>query len=156
MVDNVNQLECPVEPKPESDVLERLHALMHLYKRRMHAAARDGASGLAPMEARALRFFARHPDTTQRDLAQHALRDKSQIARLVSPLLERGLLEATADPTDRRVQRLRLTPAGKALQHKLQQHRQQFEAALVASLSASQHQALLSCLDKMLAAAEAE
>jgi glyoxylase-like metal-dependent hydrolase (beta-lactamase superfamily II) len=54
-----------VEPKPESDVLERLHALMHLYKRRMHAAARDGAGGLAPMEARALRFFARHPDTTQ-------------------------------------------------------------------------------------------
>ncbi len=83
------------------------------------------------------------------------MRDKSQVARLVGPLLERGLLEGTPDPTDRRIQRLHLTAKGLAVQHELQEHRTRFEAALVANLTAEQRELLRVYLDQMLETAQA-
>jgi DNA-binding MarR family transcriptional regulator len=138
------------------EVLERLHALMSQFKRRMHQAVRDEGDGLAPMEARALAYFARQPGHTQSELVQHAGRDKAQIARIVKQLLDRDLLRSEPDPADGRSQLLYLTESGRAMQRVMDRHRKGFEADLLAGLSASERSQLLSCLDRMLAGVRRE
>ena len=77
-VDVVNELP----PSKDDEVLEALHAVMHAFRSRQHRQLRDSVQEVGPMEIRALRFFARHPGATQRELVAHSGRDKGQIARL--------------------------------------------------------------------------
>jgi len=108
LVDQVNQ-------KPVEDVLETMHAIMHLYRSVQQRSLRDGPNDLAHMEVKALGFFARHPGATQSDLVAHSGRDKAQVARQIRALRERGLLDAQADEADRRSSRLSLSEAGRAV-----------------------------------------
>ncbi|HSI57288.1 MAG TPA: MarR family transcriptional regulator [Ideonella sp.] len=131
------------------DALDHLHELMHQYRSHMHGLTRDDDNGLGPMEARALGFFARHPDATATELVQHSRRDKAQITRLVKLLLERGLLEVVPDPADRRSKRLRLTEAGRAVQRKMQQHRKRLAEQLVAGFSERELTQLLGLMKRL-------
>jgi len=108
LVDQVNQ-------KPVEDVLETMHAIMHLYRSAQQRSLRDGPNDLAHMEVKALGFFARHPGATQSDLVTHSGRDKAQVARQIRALRERGLLDAQADEADRRSSRLSLSEQGRAV-----------------------------------------
>lgn len=132
-----------------TEVTDRLHAVMHGLRRHLQQALREDADGLGPMEARCLNYFAHHDGHTQSDLVQHAGRDKAQIARLVKGLHERGLLHSRPDPADGRSQRIGLSAAGQALQRRLQQHRARFEKALTAGLSAQERNTLLALLDRL-------
>lgn len=137
-------------PRPtNTEVMDRLHAVMHGLRRHLQQALRDDADGLGPMEARCLNYFAQHSGHTQSELVQHAGRDKAQIARLVKSLFERGLLRGEPDPADGRVLRLSPTPAGLALHRRLQQHRARFEKTLTAGLSAQERATLLALLDRL-------
>jgi DNA-binding MarR family transcriptional regulator len=108
LVDQVNQ-------KPVDDVLETMHAIMHLYRSVQQRSLRDGPNDLAHMEVKALGFFARHPGATQSDLVAHSGRDKAQVARQIRALRDRGLLESQADEADRRSSHLSLSEAGRAV-----------------------------------------
>lgn len=143
-------------PVSGHELLDRLHTLMHRVKGRMHRAARDESDRLAPMEARALAYFARHPGSSQSALVLHAGRDKAQIARIVKLLVERGLLQAEPDPQDRRSLRLDVTEAGRAMQRRMHRQRVQIEAELLDVLSEAQRRQLLALLDRVLAALPAE
>jgi DNA-binding MarR family transcriptional regulator len=101
--------------RPADDVLETMHAIMHLYRSAQHRSLRDGPNDLAHMEVKALGFFARHPGATQSELVAHSGRDKAQVARQIRALRERGLLEAKEDEQDRRSSRLSLSEEGKAV-----------------------------------------
>lgn len=131
------------------DALDQLHELMHHYRSQMQGLARDDADGLGPMEARALGYFARHPDATASDLVQHARRDKAQVTRLVQLLVERGLLVALADPADRRSRRLRLTDAGLAMQARMLAHRQRLARQLVTGFTSTELGSLLSMMTRL-------
>jgi DNA-binding MarR family transcriptional regulator len=111
IVDQVNQNS----DRPVDDVLETMHAIMHLYRSVQQRSLRDGPNDLAHMEVKALGFFARHPGATQSDLVAHSGRDKAQVARQIRALRERGLLDAEADEQDRRSSRLSLSAEGKAV-----------------------------------------
>ncbi len=127
------------------DVVEAIHAVMHLFRARQYRAVRDGASELTHLEGRVLAFFARHPGATQRELAAHSGRDKGQLARLVAGLKARALLQAQVDEGDRRSVRLRLTARGQALRR---QSRQLSKAA-VAGLTEPERRALVELLRKV-------
>lgn len=137
-VDHVNQMAG-------DDVVEAIHAVMHLFRARQYRAVRDGASELTHLEGRVLAFFARHPGATQRELAAHSGRDKGQLARLVAGLKARALLQAQVDEGDRRSVRLRLTARGQALRR---QSRQLSKAA-VAGLTEPERRALVELLRKV-------
>ena len=107
-----------------TEVLDRLHTLMHGLRRHLQEAVREDGEGLGPMEARCLGYFMRHEGATQSDLVQHAGRDKAQIARIVKALHERGLLQSTPDPDDGRCQRVTLTEQGRSMQRTMQLRRQ--------------------------------
>jgi DNA-binding MarR family transcriptional regulator len=111
LVDQVNQNAGHAA----GDVLESMHAIMHLYRSAQQRSLRDGPNDLAHMEVKALGFFARHPGATQSDLVAHSGRDKAQVARQIRALRERGLLDAKEDAQDRRSSRLSLSDEGKAV-----------------------------------------
>lgn len=151
-VDKVNQ---PGEAAAGARVIDGLHALMHLLRRRLQQAAQAEGDGLAAMELRALGFFVRHPGSTAKALAAHSGRDKAQVARLLQPLLARGLLAATPDEQDRRSLQLRPTAAGARIERRLAVQRQQIHDELLAGFGAAELQALADSLQRMLQAAGA-
>lgn len=134
-----------------TEVLDRLHTLMHGLRRHLQEAVREDGEGLGPMEARCLGYFMRHEGATQSDLVQHSGRDKAQIARIVKALHERGLLQSTPDPDDGRCQRVTLTEQGRSMQRTMQLRRQRFERAMLAGFSDSERAQLQAQLDRMLA-----
>ena len=131
------------------DIAELLHALTHRMKRHLHHSVRALPEAPAPMEWRALGFFARHPGASARDLVAHAGRDKAQVARLVRALVERGLLAATPSPSDMRSQCLSLTEAGLAVHRQLAQARRRIDAALIAGLNAAEQSQLAALLARL-------
>lgn len=139
----------PAMPPTPDQALDHLHELMHRYRAQMHALANEVDDGLAPMEARALGFFARHPESTATELVAHARRDKAQVTRLVKMLEARGLLQAVPDPADRRTRRLRLTDAGRSVQRRMAQQRKRLAERLVAGFSEPELAQLLGLLQRL-------
>lgn len=137
--------------RSEDDVAEQLHGLMHAFRSHLRQAGRGREQALAPMEAKALTFFSRQPGSTAADLVQHSGRDKAQIARLIKPLLDAGLLAREADAADGRSIRLRATDAGRAVHRTMQQQRKRLAARLIEGLSAHELAQLKRLLARMRA-----
>jgi MarR family transcriptional regulator, transcriptional regulator for hemolysin len=76
-----------------------------------YANARAQILGVTRAQLIVLTRLERQPDVSQSELADVAEVTPMTIARLVDRLEELGLVERCTDPQDRRVQRLRLTPA---------------------------------------------
>ena len=148
IVDQVNQ-------NPALEVLERVHAIMHLYRSAQQRGLRAGPHDLAHMEIKVLGFFARRPGATQSDLAAHSGRDKAQLARLIRGLRDRGLLDATADETDKRSTRLALSSAGKAMFAALHRHDGALAEAALAGIADADRATLLDLLERVRANLEA-
>jgi DNA-binding MarR family transcriptional regulator len=141
-IDIVNHVAEPVE----DDVLESIHAVMHLYRSQQYRVLRDGPHQLTHMESKVLGFFGRHAGATQSDLALHSGRDKAQLARLIKGLRDRGLLLAQADESDRRNLHLTLSADGQAVQAALHRQARRLGTSAVAGLSAQERAALLALL----------
>jgi DNA-binding MarR family transcriptional regulator len=152
IVDEVNQNA----PAPAVEVLERVHAIMHLFRSAQQRSLRAGPHDLAHMEIKVLGFFARRPGATQSDLAAHSGRDKAQLARLVRGLRERGLLEATTDESDKRSTRLTLSAAGQAMHAALHRHDGALAEAALAGLDEAERAVLMDLLGRVRANLEAD
>jgi DNA-binding MarR family transcriptional regulator len=150
-VDKVNQNL----PSPALEVLERVHAIMHLYRSAQQRSLRAGPHDLAHMEIKVLGFFARRPGATQSDLAAHSGRDKAQLARLIRGLRDRGLLDATADEMDKRSTRLALSDAGKEMFAALYRHDGALAETALEGLSETDRATLLGLLERVRANLEA-
>lgn len=88
------------------------------------------ARGLGRAHHRALYFIARQPDISVSQLLALLSITKQSLGRVLTEMVERGLVETRAGDRDRRQRLLRLTDAGRALENEL------FEA-LRARLSAA-------------------
>jgi DNA-binding MarR family transcriptional regulator len=131
------------------EILESIHAIMHLHRSGYYQSLRGGPFEVTHMEHKVLGFFARHPDATQSDLVAHSARDKAQLARLIRALRDKGLLQAHADVTDRRSTRLRLTTKGRNVHRQLQEQGLTLAERAVADLNASERDALATLLRRM-------
>jgi DNA-binding MarR family transcriptional regulator len=151
VVDEVNQNP----PSPALEVLERVHAIMHLYRSAQQRSLRAGPHDLAHMEIKVLGFFARRPGATQSDLAAHSGRDKAQLARLIRGLRDRGLLDAAADETDKRSTRLSLSEAGREMFAALHRHDGALAETALEGISEAERATLLDLLERVRANLEA-
>ena len=151
VVDEVNQNP----PSPALEVLERVHAIMHLYRSAQQRSLRAGPHDLAHMEIKVLGFFARRPGATQSDLAAHSGRDKAQLARLIRGLRDRGLLDAAADEADKRSTRLSLSETGKAMFAALHRHDGALAETALEGIAAADRATLLDLLERVRANLEA-
>ena len=144
-VDHVNQKpECTGEA-----ILDRIHAVMHVFRARQYRASRGVPAGLTHMESKALGFFARRPGASQGDLVAHSGRDKGQVARMIAGLRERGLLEAQPDESDRRSVRLRLTAAGSVSNRAVQRRARRLAAMAMKGLDEAERRQLASLLERV-------
>ena len=144
-LDNVNQSGRTTA----DEVFESIHEVMHLYRAQRNRVPEGGEDGLSHMEAKALGFFARHPGATQSDLAAHSGRDKSQLARLVGGLRERGLLEVTADEADRRNLRIALTDEAHLLHRAMQLRARKLARSAISGLKDEECLQLIDLLSRV-------
>lgn len=145
-MDIVNQSENDTSPEA---VFEALHELMHLHRAQRQRAIEAAGLDVSPMEARVLGFFARHPGATLTDLVAHSGRDKSQLARLIGSLRERGLLQAQPDEHDRRNLRLGVTPESEAIHRAMRTQMRRLAKAALAGIDEDERTQLLASLRKM-------
>jgi DNA-binding MarR family transcriptional regulator len=145
--DNVNQLTA----KPQDEVLDLVHAVMHRYRSQQYQVLRDGPHQITHMESKVLDYFGRHPGATQNDMSGHSGRDKAQLARLIKTLRDRELLAGTPSETDRRSVHLTLTPDGESVLRLLQQQTKRLNAKAVAGLTKAQQRDFAELLQRVKA-----
>lgn len=133
----------------ETEILDLINAAMHQATARMQRSLRDERIGLAAMEARTLRFIARHPGCTQNDIVVASGRDKAQIARIIKSLLEHGFVARLADQPGQKRQRLELTDAGAAPHAQAETLRARVAKDLVEGLDDAERAQLLGLLQRM-------
>ncbi|WP_432524116.1 MarR family winged helix-turn-helix transcriptional regulator [Kineococcus sp. SYSU DK006] len=99
---------------------------------------------VSPTEYDVLHTLTRHEEgggegLTMARINREVLLTQGGISRLVSRLLERGLLERRADPGDRRAARIVLTPEGRAVQRAVgRRHARAVSATMTGALSREQ------------------
>lgn len=135
-----------------AEIIESIHAFRRLFRAMQHRALRDGPHhDLTPMEGRVLRFLGRHSGATQSELVVHSVRDKGQMARLISALRDRALVETRVDESDRRVHRLYLTPEGMEIDASVQRRRLVVARLAADGLDETERQTLLDLLGRLRA-----
>lgn len=80
---------------------------------------RLAAQGLGRAHHRALYFISRQPDLTVKELLRLLAITKQSLGRVLADLVDGGYLETRPGEQDRRQKRLRLSPAGVALEAEL-------------------------------------
>lgn len=148
MTNKIDKVNHGVSAVPE-ELLEALHAVVHAARASQRNALRDSGVALTPLEARILGFFARRPGATQSALAEHSGRDKGQVARLVSGLRDRGLLEAVADDADKRITRIHLSEQAMGLHRTLLRQRQQLARLALEDFDTDERATLLALLHRL-------
>jgi DNA-binding MarR family transcriptional regulator len=134
---------------PADEVFELLHDVFHVYRARRQQAIAAAGQPVSHMEAKTIAFFGRRPGATLSDLAAHSGRDKSQLARLIAGLRERGLIEAHEDESDRRNVKLHLTPPAEAMHQALRQELRKVKRAATGGLSEADYAKLLELLGRV-------
>jgi MarR family transcriptional regulator for hemolysin len=105
--------------------------------------------GLTRAQLAILARLERQPDVSQNELAAVAEVTATTIARLIDRLEELGLVERSHDPADRRIWRLRVTPAATSLMHEIDRFRARLESAVTAGISPTALKAMVKGLRQM-------
>ena len=106
--------------------------------------------GLTPLDFALMRLFLTENEWTATQLAQILPTEVSGISRIVSKLVNRGLLQRRRPREDRRVVLLKLTEKGKALSLELHQKIHEFESALIDGISEGELDVFYSTVRKIL------
>jgi MarR family transcriptional regulator, transcriptional regulator for hemolysin len=114
------------------DLDNDLLVLIHDVARQMRAYADQVAQarGLTRAQMIILARLERQPDVSQNELAAAAEVAPMTIARLIDRLEELGLVKRCSDPEDRRVWRLRLTPAAAPLLGEIKRFRTKLHSVM--------------------------
>ncbi len=94
------------------DLAARLRLSVTRLARRLR---QQSGEGLSPSQNSALASIERHSALTPSELATIERIQRPTATRILGALSEAGLVAREADPVDRRVSRVRITPAGAAL-----------------------------------------
>jgi DNA-binding MarR family transcriptional regulator len=87
---------------------------------------------------------------SQRDLAEHLHLEKSTVSRMVAQLERKGLVVRERDPANRRLYRLRITRAGRAVHNRLRTAIQQQYVDWVAAMTDNERAALVTGLSAFI------
>jgi DNA-binding MarR family transcriptional regulator len=127
------------------------HLLRRAHQR--HVAifiAEMGEDGPTPTQFAALAKLAEAKEVSQNHLGRLTGMDPATTKGVVSRLMERGLVERAADPSDQRRLKLRLSPEGQALVARLLDKARAATAATLAPLSPSEQRRLVFLLGRIV------
>lgn len=128
----------------EPNLLILLHDVARLI--RTLADRRARAHGMTRAQWMILLRLRRRDGLTQRELAEILEVEPITVGRLVDRLAARDLVERRADPADRRVWRLHLTPAADPVLAEIDLLRIAFDAEATEGLAPEQRQAVIEAL----------
>ena len=86
---------------------------------------------------------------SQKALASHVHVEGATITHHIDRLERQGLVRRLVDPTDRRVRRIELTPAGVSLHEQLMTAAQEFERTVFAGIGEAERERLRKVLDRI-------
>lgn len=98
---------------------------------------------------RAMAVVARFEPLSAAMLSQHSRLDPSKVSRAIETLVARRLLTREKDPIDQRRAVLRLTARGRQIYSDVETTAVRLEREMTATLTAAEHKALWSALDKI-------
>src|SRR3954469_4428234 len=127
-------------------VSERDIALVRSFNRlvaRQVGALNDRHLGSRPLGESRVLFEIGDRGATPRDVRARLGLDSGYLSRMLAALRRDGLIEAEADPDDRRTRRLRLTAAGRSEMGELDRISDELAASALAPLDAGQRERLL-------------
>jgi DNA-binding MarR family transcriptional regulator len=122
---------------------------------RLFARRYSEAYGLSIPEWRVLAVVGRFGGLSATGVVERTAMDKVEVSRAVRALPDRGLLARQEDAADRRVQRLAMTAAGRALHAAIVPEARALEAELLAALTPAEGRALHALLDRLEARLQA-
>ena len=134
---------------PPTDLGDCVAGLVNVVAKGMANLA--GPHDLIPLEFALLRAFLRQEEWTTTQLAQVLPVRPSRISRVVSKLVDRGLMRRRRPRHDRRVVILTLTEEGKALTLELHRRVQAYDAELSEGVTEQEMAALASATSKIMA-----
>lgn len=125
--------------------------LLHDMARTMRQAfdTRARALGVTRAQWRALLYLMHRDGATQTELADGLEVERITAGRMVDRLVESGLVERRADPSDRRVWRLHLLPAAFDITHQLSTIGEALEQEVVAAVPPEKRDEMLDMLQAM-------
>ncbi|PSW62016.1 MarR family transcriptional regulator [Photobacterium kishitanii] len=92
--------------------LDNLFQLVHALKRQLHEYIEQLDLEITPMHVHVIKIINKMTPCTAIDIATVLERDKAQITRLVSTLIEKGFIIKTSNPADKRSSYLCVTDSG--------------------------------------------
>ena len=99
--------------------LEGVFHLVHGLKRHLFQQAEQLSLCITPMHIRVIKIIDRKKPCTASDIASFLGRDKAQVTRLVSTLLEKGFITKKPNPNDKRSHYLCITDSGAEIVKKI-------------------------------------
>lgn len=122
----------------------RLASALRVSLTRLNRRLRRQAAGhsLTPTQLATLAAVERHPGVTPGELAEHEKMQPPSMTRVIAVLEERGLVERTPHPTDRRQVTVTCTEAGAALLRRERQMKEAWLAQRLKELSPEEREAL--------------
>jgi DNA-binding MarR family transcriptional regulator len=114
-------------------------------------AARMQAISLTPPLVGVLRFLARNPGSTQKELAEAIGMPPSRLVAIADELERRGLVRRMRDEQDRRSHRITLTAGGEAELAVISRAAREHKSELLAALSAEEQDQLAELLQRIAA-----
>jgi DNA-binding MarR family transcriptional regulator len=114
-------------------------------------AARMQALGLTLPLVGMLRFLARHPGSTQVELAEAIGMPPSRLVAMADELESRGVVRRVRDEQDRRSHRITLTPSGVAELTTVAREAREHKNELLTALSAEEQEQLAELLRRIAA-----
>ncbi|HEV7641245.1 MAG TPA: MarR family transcriptional regulator [Gaiellaceae bacterium] len=120
----------------------------------MHAhrllTAALSAEDARPYHYRVLASLQEFGPASQVEVGGHANLDRSDVAAAVDELVDRGFVERSADPVDRRRNIITITRAGRAHLRRLEKVLARVQDELLSPLPAAQRKDLIRLLDRLL------
>ena len=98
---------------------------------------RVGPHGVTVTQSYALEAILRRRELTAKELAQELALEKSTVSRLVDAMVERGLIERVAHPSDARSTLLRATPVGRRVRGEIRRDIARENAEVLRGLTAA-------------------
>jgi DNA-binding MarR family transcriptional regulator len=141
----------PCDPTPEA-LRQKPSWLLGQTSMQAHRLLADalGAEGARPYHYRLLAALEEFGPASQVALGGRARLDRSDVVAALDELVDRGFVDRTADPVDRRRNVIRITPAGRAQFRRLDKVLANVQDELLEPLSPNQRRQLVRLLTRVL------
>jgi DNA-binding MarR family transcriptional regulator len=139
-------MPAPVDTATELEAAQRLRQTIARLYRRLRVTDASAEAALTPARASALLHVDRHGPLRLPDLAKAEGLNPTMLSRMVSDLVEAGLLERTSDPGDRRAAWVQATEAGSDLARQMRSERTQSVLRALDRLPASERRSVIKAL----------